>query len=161
VTAGRAGRAVFVQDRQRAFRVPAPAIRRAAGAALDYAGPLPGGLSIVVVGHREMRQLNRRFARVSGTTDVLAFDLSGGPAPSHDDIAGEVVVNAELALSQAARRRCAPRRELLLYVVHGVLHLCGYGDSTPARKKRMRQAEAAVLRRLAPRKRIRCSCRSR
>lgn len=99
----------------------------------------------MLVGERKMRQLNREFAGVRGTTDVLAFDLQEGPEAPCGDIAGEVIVNAALAAREARRRDKSPVDELLLYVVHGVLHLCGYRDGDDEQRGRMRAAERAVL----------------
>lgn len=141
-------RNIWIANRQRIVNAPAFVVRSAAEAAAAYAGGPDGNLSIVLVGSRKMRRLNRDFAGVDCVTDVLAFDLAGGGQPAPDDIAGEVVVNASLAKTEAAVRGIEPIDELLLYVVHGVLHLAGYRDDTPASRRRMRAAEAAALRKL-------------
>jgi len=139
---------VFITDRQRTLRVPDERVREAAEAAAGYAGGPSGGLSVVIVGDRRMRRLNREFAGVSGTTDVLAFDLSEGPRAGGDDLAGEVIVNASLAVREAGERGREAADELLLYVVHGVLHLGGYRDDDEAARRRMRAAERAVMRKI-------------
>ena len=75
---------------------------------------------------------------------MIAFDLGeegGGPE-------GEVYVSVERAREVAARRGVEPARELALYLVHGVLHLCGYDDHDEEQSARMRAAETAVLRSL-------------
>jgi len=136
---------VTVSNRQRALRVSAAEVTRAAAAAARYAGGPSGRLSVVLVGDRKMRGLNRRFAHCLGTTDVLAFDLSDKGRGAREDISGEVVVNASLARVEAARRGKKSLDELLLYVVHGVLHLGGYRDGGAAERHRMRAAEAAVM----------------
>lgn len=140
------GRRVFYSNRQRKVRLTAAEARAAALAAAAEAPDAPLCLSVVVVGDRKMRQLNREFAGVDGTTDVLAFDLSGEEVAG--GVEGEVVVNAAVAAAEAGKRGKRVEDELLLYVVHGVLHLGGYRDGTPAQKKRMRKAERAVTRRL-------------
>ena len=140
---------VAVQNRQRKVRIAARQLRAAALAARDYAGTLEGELSVVVVGDRKMHELNRVFAGVDDTTDVLAFDLRGDSPPGGDQVAGEVVVNAALAARRVAPMGSTVTRELLLYVVHGVLHLSGYRDKTAPERRRMRAAERAVMRRLA------------
>jgi len=134
---------VTVTQRQRTLKVPATEAARAAAAAAGYAKLRRGAISIVIVGDRKMRELNRRFAGYAGTTDVLAFDLSSGGA--RDAVIGEVIVNSGLAAAEAAKRRGRALDELLLYIVHGVLHLGGYRDKTDAQKKKMRAAERAVL----------------
>jgi probable rRNA maturation factor len=99
---------------------------------------------VVLVGDRKMRQLNSEFASHAGTTDVLAFDL----ADDDDELQGEVIVNAALAIEEAHKRSLDPADELLLYVVHGVLHLGGFRDNSAADKRRMRSAERTVMKRL-------------
>jgi probable rRNA maturation factor len=154
----RAKAAVVVSNRQRALKLPAALVRRAALAALDYSGPLRGPVSVVIVGDARMRELNRRFARVDGTTDVLAFDLSEGPSAG-DSVAGEVIVNAHIARTEAGRRRRSAVDELILYVIHGLLHLGGYEDHTAAERARMRAAERAVTRALESKPRGNAKCR--
>ena len=57
-----------------------------------------------------------------------------------------MVASAETARREAAARGLAPEDELLLYVVHGVLHLLGFDDHAPADRRRMRAAERKALR---------------
>ena len=140
---------ITVSNRQRTVSVDPERVREAGRKAAIYAGGPAGNLSIVLVGERAMRRLNREFAGMRGTTDVLAFDLSEGPESGAHDVAGEVVVNASLALAEATRRGVRPVDELLLYVVHGVLHLGGYRDGDAGDKRAMRAAERAVTARRA------------
>jgi probable rRNA maturation factor len=105
---------------------------------------LPPGytLSIVLVNDREMARLNKQFHHTPGPTDVLSFD--------YGDAEGEVIVSVDHAYAQARRYRTTPARELALYVVHGILHLQGYDDHTPAQRRRMHAAERRLLAKLLP-----------
>jgi probable rRNA maturation factor len=101
-------------------------------------GFLTGELSVAVVGARAMRQLHHRFLGVAEITDVLAFDFATAQRRRHLD--GEVVLCADLARRRCPRRQRwlpAARAELALYLVHGILHLAGYDDHTPAQAARM------------------------
>jgi probable rRNA maturation factor len=99
------------------------------------------------VDDREMRTVNRTFHGVDEPTDVLAFPLDrGGPRPARGrGFAGEVVVSLDTARREAAWRGVAPSAELLLYVVHGVLHLLGEDDHAPAAARRMHLRTLAIL----------------
>jgi probable rRNA maturation factor len=120
------------------------ALRSAARSALEH-GRRPGaGLSIVLVGDRALARMHARWLGDPRPTDVITFDLGGGP-DGEVGPAGELYVSVERAEREARHRGLDPRRELLLYVVHGVLHLCGFDDRTGAERRAMRRAEERVL----------------
>jgi probable rRNA maturation factor len=60
-------------------------------------------------------------------------------------IEGEIVISAETARRNAKTYRVTPNYELALYLVHGLLHLCGYDDGTPREKRFMRRREAEAF----------------
>ncbi|MEL6109993.1 MAG: rRNA maturation RNase YbeY, partial [Planctomycetota bacterium] len=65
-----------------------------------------------------------------------------------DQVEGELIVSLEQAREQYDRFDCAEIDELLLYVAHGTLHICGLDDQTEEDRAEMRQAEQLVLARL-------------
>lgn len=103
-------------------------------------GP-PGELSLVFLTDAAQAGLHAEFLADPTTTDVITFE--GDPALG---VAGEICVSADTAAAYARRHRTDFSRELLLYVVHGWLHLAGYDDLRPAKKRRMRAAEARAFR---------------
>ncbi len=115
-------------------------IRRTARAALREGGRPALRLSIAVVPDRRLTRLHAEWLGDPTPTDVLSFDLS-------DDLseAGEIVASHDCARRTARARGVAPGRELALYVVHGVLHLCGYDDHAARERAAMRAAEQRVL----------------
>jgi probable rRNA maturation factor len=124
-------------------------IAAAAEAALAHGGRSGVELGLVLVDDAALCALHERWMGDPSPTDVLSFELGeelGGPA-------GEVYVSVECARRVARERALDPASELLLYVVHGVLHLCGYDDREPADRRRMRAAERKVLARLEPARR--------
>jgi probable rRNA maturation factor len=60
-------------------------------------------------------------------------------------IEGEIIASAEMAVSMAADGKWSAEAELTLYIVHGLLHICGYDDLTPEEKCIMRARERAIL----------------
>ncbi len=101
-------------------------------------------ISLAIVGHDQMVRLNRRFTGRHGDTDVLAFAM-GDRRADPDSVVGEVIVCATRAAREARARGVGPEHELLLYVVHGVLHLLGFDDHSPRARKTMYAREARVL----------------
>ncbi len=99
-------------------------------------------LSIALVDDETIRVINRRHLAHDWPTDVISFPLSD---PDDPVLAGELVVSAEMAASTARDVGVDPRSELALYVVHGLLHLCGLDDQTAEDADVMRQREAEIL----------------
>lgn len=103
----------------------------------------PAAVSIALVGDTKMAALHQQFMNVPGTTDVLTFELE------HDArgrcIAGEIVICPSYAKREAKRRKIDVDHELLLYALHGLLHLSGYDDLTPADHRKMHREEDRIL----------------
>ena len=132
---------VEVCNRQSALECPAEAVREVIRLALEKEGR-DAELSVALVGDAEMAVLNERFLGSDAVTDVLAF-----PYESEGKfINGEIVANAELAVRESASRPHGAADELMLYVVHGLLHLLGYDDDSPEATQRMRRREQDILR---------------
>ncbi len=113
-------------------------------------------LSLTYVDDAPIRALNLRYLGRDEVTDVLAFPLddAGGtgvggtgvsPVTPGDRLLGEIVVSTETARSEARRRRIPVARELALYTAHGLLHLLGNDDHTPAERRARRRAERRAL----------------
>ncbi|MHC4592537.1 MAG: rRNA maturation RNase YbeY [Planctomycetota bacterium] len=131
---------IEVCSRQSVLDCPADVVEEVVGQALEEEGQ-DADLSVALVGDQEMTELNRRFLQRDAVTDVLAFPYETGG----EVVTGEIVVNAELAVRQAAERSHCAVDELLLYVVHGLLHLLGYDDGEAADARRMSERERAIL----------------
>jgi probable rRNA maturation factor len=99
-------------------------------------------ISIALVDDATIRAINRRHLAHDWPTDVISFGLSD---PEDPTLAGELVVSAEMAASTALEVGADPRNELALYVVHGLLHLCGLDDQSPEDAERMRRNEGEIL----------------
>ena len=100
-----------------------------------------GEVRVRVVGDGAMAAAHERYAGEAGTTDVLTFDLSEGEKSLDTDI----LVCSDEAARQAGARGHEPVRELLLYIIHGVLHCLGHDDHDEAAAARMHAEEDRVL----------------
>jgi len=100
-------------------------------------------VSIALVDDPSIHALNRRHLEHDWPTDVITFPLS---EPDEPCLIGELVVSAEMAKTTAERAGTNPRDELALYVVHGLLHLCGYDDLDDGDRILMRRREDEILR---------------
>jgi probable rRNA maturation factor len=103
-----------------------------------------GQVRVRVVGDAEMSSAHERFAGVRGTTDVLTFDLSERAGP-RTELDTDILACFDEASRQASARGHAVERELLLYVVHGVLHCLGHDDHDEESSRAMHALEDEVL----------------
>ena len=90
-----------------------------------------------------MAALHEEFLHIAGPTDVLTFPLEHNDAGDVTD--GEVVVCLDEAERRAAAEQVAWQDELLLYAVHGLLHLVGFDDRTRRDFDAMHQKEDEIL----------------
>ena len=133
---------VEVSNRQQR-RVSRLSIEQAVQHVLQMRGWSTAEISVAVVDAETMRRLNREFLQHDYVTDVLSFLFSRDAR--RKSLGGEIVVCADLAAKIAARQTWKWQDELLLYVIHGALHLVGYNDKTAAQQRRMRAAERKIL----------------
>jgi probable rRNA maturation factor len=83
-------------------------------------------ISVAVVPDEEIHELNRRYLAHDEPTDVLSFVLDR----TGDRLHGEIVISADTAIRSAPGFGWPAADELRLYLLHGVLHLVGYDDTT-------------------------------
>ncbi len=106
-------------------------------------------LSILFVGKRRIRGLNKRYRRIDRATDVLAFSMREGTnANLHPQILGDLVICPEIAEESARLRKTTKKREIQLYLIHGILHLLGYNDSDKKGRSLMEKEQNRLLKRL-------------
>jgi probable rRNA maturation factor len=133
---------ITVTNQQRTLAVDRRRIRRAVQAILKDHGIRQAEIGVAVVDDATIARLHGEFLADGTPTDVLSFLLTSGEG----QLEGEVVVSAETAAAAAPRFRLAPADELLLYIIHGVLHLVGYDDAAPKPRAAMLRKQRAYLR---------------
>ncbi len=102
--------------------------------------PLPANLpaiDIVLVDRATMARVHADFLGDPTETDVITFPY------------GEILVCPAVAQDRAAQYGLEAEQEVLLYALHGLLHLTGYDDTTPELAKEMAQAQTRLLNQVA------------
>ncbi len=160
-----------LRNRQRVRRVNTPLLRRITLRLLGEFLRVPQfELAIHLVATREMTRVNEQFLHHHGSTDVITFDYAndGFEAPVSGlrlnqidgqletriskpgtGIHGELFVCVSDAVTQAKQFRARWQSELVRYVIHGLLHLCGHEDLAPAALRRMKREENRLMRRIS------------
>lgn len=134
------------------YRHPKPLLaeeplRQAVVETLAAEGKTSASLSVVLTTDAEIHRINREFLQHDFPTDVISFSFDDAPVPGAR-VDGELVVSLDTARRQAAVQGWSLECEVILYVVHGTLHLCGYDDLTDEARPVMRQREREILTRL-------------
>ncbi len=102
-------------------------------------GSLPAeieAIEIVLVDRATMAGVHGDFLDDSTETDVITFPY------------GEILVCPAVAKEQAPRHGLGTDQEILLYALHGILHLVGYDDTTAAKARVMAQEQDKLLKRV-------------
>ncbi len=141
---------IEISNRQSHVKTSAAYLRKVVRAVLDAEQVTSAGISVALADNAIVRRVNREYLQHDYDTDVLSFlfestDDGTGRRKADRRIEGEVLVSAEMAVQMAGEFGWTPRDELTLYLVHGLLHLCGYDDLAPAKRRIMRGRERAIL----------------
>jgi probable rRNA maturation factor len=112
-------------------------------------------IEIEIVGDSEIRRMNRKYLKSSRITDCISFDLTEGSGAtvrprsfgSREQATKhyQIVVNAEKAAREAKKRRHRQEAELVLYVLHGLLHNLGFDDKRQTDANIMHKTEDSFL----------------
>jgi len=108
--------------------------------AKDY-GWTDGEISVALLSDAEIQEVNCKHLSHDYATDVISFDLSS----TDKVLEGEIIVSVETADREASEHGWGGDDELLLYVIHGMLHLIGLRDKKTKETKVMREAESYYL----------------
>jgi probable rRNA maturation factor len=132
-------------------KLPRRRLKQIALAVLHSVGQDAAELSLVLIGNAEMQKLNARYRRKGYPTDVLSFPIDG-PVAAETRLLGDVIISVEKAAQQAKEQRHTLDREMVLLLIHGIVHLLGYDHERSAKDARaMGRAEKRIYRALCER----------
>lgn len=137
---------IDISDRQSIISVEPHRLREVIERVLVEEGISAADISLAFVDDSAIQQINRDFLGHDYPTDVISFVLGDSEESARRcHLEGELVVSTETAHREAAAHGWSEADELVLYVVHGLLHLCGYDDLTDDARPVMRRRERQVL----------------
>ena len=139
------GMKVSIASPQESVPIDRGRMREAARAVLEGEGIKDAEISLAFVDNVTIHRLNKQYLDHDEPTDILTFPLS---EPNAKRLAGELVIGAEVARDAAESRGHDVQVELALYVIHGILHLCGFDDKSPQDAQEMRARERHYLKTL-------------
>lgn len=104
-----------------------------------------GEVRVRLVNDAAMSAAHLKHLGDPSTTDVMTFDMADGAAATTRVLDVDVLICLDEAERQAALRRHGAQLEILLYLVHAMLHCLGYDDQTRSRARAMHECEDRVL----------------
>jgi probable rRNA maturation factor len=120
-------------------------LEREAGQMSRHLG-VGGECRVRIAGDHEVAAAHLKHLGVPGTTDVITFDLSDpNKADAHLFLDVDLLVCLDEAERQARLGGVPVERELLLYIVHGVLHCLGHDDHDEDDAEAMHAREDEIL----------------
>lgn len=145
---------IEINNLQRELELDTDSLRQRLIEALQLQQVASAELSVAILDDAMIHNVNRDHLQHDYPTDVISFLYS--PPPGRDfashtprgaarHLEGELVVSAETASRESLVFGWQATDELTLYLVHGLLHLCGYDDLSDEERVEMRTQERAVL----------------
>jgi probable rRNA maturation factor len=110
-------------------------------------------VGLVITTDDKIHELNLKYLEEDRPTDVLSFPMNEHVKnqPIFVDVPdgklhlGDIIISYPQAIKQAGEHNHSPKRETIILLIHGILHLLGYDHDIPVRKIMMRSRESAIL----------------
>ncbi|MEK9629875.1 MAG: rRNA maturation RNase YbeY [Nitrospinota bacterium] len=141
--------------------IDTPGIEKKLGKILDHLGCLNKEVSILFTGDRDIQNLNHEFRNVNQPTDVLSFPQNEeeDPYTHEEEILGDIAVSLDTAQRQAKEHGLTFKEEIILLLIHGILHLLGYDHEISEQEdKKMRSKTRELFKLVFPEKRLADTC---
>ncbi|WP_257667397.1 rRNA maturation RNase YbeY [Parapedobacter tibetensis] len=100
-----------------------------------------GEISIILCSDPYLLTINKQYLNHDTLTDIVTFDHH----EKQGTIAGDIFISVDRVRENAEKFGVAVRDELHRVIIHGILHLCGYGDKSKKEKEIMREKEDFYL----------------
>ncbi len=130
------------ENRNRKRRIDLSKTEKVAKTVLKMLGKDGVELDIVFFSNQKIRALNRAYLGVDAATDVIAF------ASGEDKFLGDIAISSDRAAQNAGIYGVTFGEEIALCLIHGILHLAGYKDTTGKSRKIMREKENELLQKI-------------
>jgi probable rRNA maturation factor len=111
-------------------------------------------ISLVITGQAQIQELNRQYRGQDSPTDVLSFAMSESAENEPEAFIGppdgllhlgEIIVSYPQAVIQAQEHGHSVKKELVVLIVHGILHILGYDHEKPDMEPAMLNREKEIL----------------
>ena len=120
--------AVFLHNKHSEIQIDNLELKKKVDAIMANLNCLDKEISILLMGDDDIRQLNKKFRDYDKPTDVLSFPQKADEDPPipGEIILGDIAISLDTAKFQAKEHGLKLKEEIILLLIHGILHLLGY-----------------------------------
>lgn len=108
--------------------------------AIHAEGFKSGAINVIFCNDQYLHKMNVEYLDHDTYTDIITFDYS-----TDTEISGDLFISIDRVRENAQQFSKKTRDELHRVMIHGILHLCGFGDKTDDEKLNMREKENIYL----------------
>jgi len=101
-------------------------------------------LTIRIVDEEEGAELNRKWRKKKGPTNVLSFSYADDNS-NVNGLLGDIIICAPVIKREALEQKKPPESHWAHMVIHGTLHLLGYDHIKPEDAGKMENLEVRLL----------------
>ena len=117
---------VYINDEQREHSIDCALLESQGESILLFLGCENQELSVLLANDRRIRTLNKKYRGEDRATDVLSFSQNEEENKPNSHLMGDVVISTVTAKRQAAEHGLTLEEEIVLLLIHGILHLLGF-----------------------------------
>lgn len=130
---------VLIVNAQRSLAISEPTVKKILRLLMKTYNVSSREVVVHFVSRQKIQAIHKRFFNDPTATDCITLPYN------EEQLLGELFICPEVARTYAKKAGLNPYDELMLYIVHGFLHLMGFKDQTAAEQKRMRTEETKCL----------------
>ena len=150
---------VFISDDQRERFVDCELLKIQGRNILFFLGCGNQELSVLLTDDKKIRELNKKYRGQDRATDVLSFPQNEGEENEPDyHLMGDVVISTVTAKRQASQHGLSLEEEIVLLLIHGVLHLLGFNHERSEEACHMKKRTRELFDHIFPNKKPTESC---
>jgi len=99
-----------------------------------------GDITCIFCSDAKILEINRKYLKHDYYTDIITFDYTG-----NNQLSGDLFISLDTVKTNSDKFKTNYDDELRRVMIHGILHLCGYNDSTKEEKEMIRIKENESL----------------
>ena len=150
---------VFISDDQRERFVDCELLKTQGRNILFFLGCGNQELSVLLTDDKKIRELNKKYRGQDRATDVLSFPQNEGEENEPDyHLMGDVVISTVTAKRQASQHGLSLEEEIVLLLIHGILHLLGFNHERSEEACHMKKKTRELFDHIFPNKKPAESC---